>query len=200
MNQEELGRNQTVEAVNAGTEVLETSASGQAVENAEGCPAAVTALSRETAALDRRGVNLKPDAALRHGIGPLTQRGELPAASEFDLFREALEDRRREARAWVGGEQASVFDLDAVEAYARWATAHDVVWGVLFAEGIFTRTRRRKSLIELAERIDKRASYHRELCRSRRQMKTVGEMSLAEYVEHERQQHAQQRDGQQQQP
>ena len=113
----------------------------------------VTPLSRNAVALEAHGATLNPLAAVRHGVGPLTARGELPAGSEFDHFRDVLEDRRRQALAWVGGDDASVFDRDVVESYARWSTAHDVVWGVLMGEGIFTRTRRRKSLVELAERI-----------------------------------------------
>jgi hypothetical protein len=132
------------------------------------------------------GAILSPLAAIRHGVGPLTSRGELPAGSEFDHFRDVLEHRRQEALAWVGGDQANVFDRDAVESYARWSTAHDVLWGVLMAEGLLTKTRRRKSMIEMAERIDKRAVYHAEQCRGRRAVKDVSRMSVQEWLAQQR--------------
>jgi hypothetical protein len=112
----------------------------------------------------------------------------LPAGSDFDLFRDVLEERRAAALAWVGGDDANTFDRDDAEAYARWSTASDLIWGVLQAEGLLTQTRRRKSLVELAERIDKRASFHRELCRGRRAVKSIKDMSAEQYLDHERQQ------------
>jgi hypothetical protein len=144
--------------------------------------ATVTLLSPDLAASEKRRANLHPDAATRHGIGPLTQRGELPDGPDFDLFRDALAARRAEALAWVGGESANTFDRDEAEASARWSTASDLIWGVLFAEGLLTQTRRRKSLVDLAERIDKRASYHREICRARRHEKDVSKMSISDYL------------------
>ncbi len=141
---------------------------------------AVTPLSRLEATGPRTGANL----STRHGVGPLTQRGELPAGAEWDLFRDVLLARRAEALAWVGGDDANTFDRDEAEASARWSTASDLIWGVLFAEGLLTQTRRRKSLVDLAERIDKRASYHRELCRGRRAVKDVADLSAGAYLEH----------------
>jgi hypothetical protein len=93
---------------------------------------------------------LRADGVVRHGAGALVQHGRLPAGSEFDYFRDVLDERRREGLAWVGTD-ASCFDRDDVEAYARWGTAADIVWGVLLAEGMFTNSRRRKSLVEYWE-------------------------------------------------
>jgi hypothetical protein len=85
--------------------------------------------------------NLRADAAVSHGAGRLLTRGDLPPGSEFDAFRDVLSQRRQDALSWIGGEaEASCFDLDEVDAYARWGTAADIVWGVLQAEGIMTRT------------------------------------------------------------
>jgi hypothetical protein len=141
-------------------------------------------------AISTRG-NLTPLAALKHGVGPLTQRGELPAGSEFALFRDVLEQRRQEALAWVGGSAASVFDRDDCEAFARWATAADILWGVLEAEGLLTRTRRRKARLDYWERCDKRASYYRELLRARKHEKNVSDMTAAEWIERESAQQSQ---------
>ncbi len=117
---------------------------------------------------------LRADGAVRHGAAALVQHGQLPAGSEFDHFRDVLDTRRTEALAWVGGlAVASCFDRDDVEAYACWGTAADIVWGVLHVEGLFTRSRRRKSLFDYWERCDKRASHYRELLRSRRYEKRV---------------------------
>jgi hypothetical protein len=132
--------------------------------------------------------NLYPLAAVKHGTAPLVQRGELPAGSEFDVFRDVLEQRRQDALAWVGGAEASAFDRDDVEGYARWSTAADVIWGVLRAEGLLTRTRRRKSLLDFWERIDKRGSYYRELLRSRKHERNVSEMTLDQYLQSVQQQ------------
>jgi hypothetical protein len=120
----------------------------------------------------------------------LVQHGQLPTGSEFDHFRDVLDGRRREALAWVGGPHvASCFDADDVEAYARWGTAADIVWGVLQAEGLFTRSRRRKSLMDYWERADKRASHYRELLRGRKHDKNVtpdfGSMTVAQYAQWE---------------
>jgi hypothetical protein len=147
-------------------------------------PAVQPATANGAGALETRG-NLSPLAALKHGAGPVLQRGELPGGSEFALFRDVLEQRRREALAWVGGSAASVFDRDDCEAFARWATAADILWGVLEAEGLLTRTRRRKARLDYWERCDKRASYYRELLRARKHEKNVSDMSAADWLEHQ---------------
>ncbi|HEX5473274.1 MAG TPA: hypothetical protein VFX12_01330 [Vicinamibacterales bacterium] len=131
------------------------------------------------------GNRLDPTAGTWHGAAALTKSGHLPARSEFDAFRDVLADRRQQGLAWVGGDEATTFDQDDAEAYARWTTAADLIWAVIQGEGLLSRTRRRKSLTELWERVDKRASYYRELLRGRRHEKRVGDtsrMSAGEYV------------------
>jgi hypothetical protein len=128
-------------------------------------------------------VNLRADGALRHGAAALVQHGRLPPGSEFDHFRDVLEERRSQSLAWLGGpSEVSCFDRDDCEAYARWGTAADIVFGVIAAEGIFTATRRRKSLVEYWERCDKRASHFRELLRQRPNQRSIANQSPSQWL------------------
>jgi len=119
-----------------------------------------------------KAANLRPDAALKHGSWPLIARGVL--SPEFALFQPSLEERRREALTWVGGDEATVFDREEVESWARWQTAADLIWSVLMAEGIMAKSRRGKALMSQFERCDVRAADRRKELRSRHVIKNVG--------------------------
>lgn len=110
--------------------------------------------------------NLRPDAALRHGVWPLVNRGEL--SSEFAGLQPLYDEIESDAIAWVGGTAASRFDVDDARAYARWTVAGELLWRTLAREGLTAKSRRGKSLLQQLERCDTRAAYYRKELRARR--------------------------------
>jgi hypothetical protein len=61
-----------------------------------------------------------------------------------------------------------------------------MIWAVLKAEGIFTRSRRGKALLSQAERCAARAAYYRNELRNRQYVKNVTPQSPGEWLEQQR--------------
>lgn len=131
--------------------------------------------------VDRRRANLHPQAARKHGIYPLLERGELPATADGEFWRERLERYRGEAAAWIGGDDANVIDQGDAESFARWETAADIAWSLLAGQ-LTTPSRRRKALFDLWERCEQRARERRATLRDLKHEKRVGPLTIEDYA------------------